>query len=153
VTRAPAVLRELSVWALRLILGAVFIYAAFVKIRQPQVFADGIATYQILPDALVNVFALALPPFEMLLGAWLIAGWRRRSAAFCAAFTLFVFSGAMASARLRGLHVDCACFGAVNPSGAPASESLALARDGLLAAGALILYAAAWLETRRGSSG
>jgi putative oxidoreductase len=133
--------RRLRLLALRLLLGGVFLYAGGVKLASPRAFADGIAAYQILPEACVNVFALALPPFEILLGAWLLIGWRVRSAAFCATCTLLVFLGAIVSARLRGLHVDCACFGADTAGSSFANGPLALVRDGVLAAAALVLYA------------
>jgi putative oxidoreductase len=139
--------------ALRLMLGGVFVYAGLVKMRFPQAFADGVAAYRILPGDWVNGFALTLPPFEVMLGVWLIIGWRLRSAAFCAAVTLLVFLSAIASAHVRGLKVDCACFGAADPRNPTNYGLLALARDGVLTAAALVLYATAWRETRARYSG
>ncbi len=146
-TPAPPVSRWrrlLPLLALRLALAGVFLFAGGVKLGSPRVFADGIAAYQILPEAWVNVFALALPPFEILLGVWLLSGWRTRSAAFCATWTLLVFCGAIASARLRGLRIDCACFGSAPLVGRLTDEPLALVRDGVLTAAASVLYATLW---------
>ena len=150
-TPAPPVPRSrwLPLLAARLVLGGIFLYAGGVKLGSPRAFADGIAAYQILPDAGVNVLALALPPFEMLLGAWLLIGWRVRSAAFCASFTLLVFLGAIASAGLRGLHVDCACFGPAQAGSSSGNGPLALVREVVLTAAALVLYATAWPRRRR----
>ena len=45
----------------RVILGAVFIYASIDKIRNPEAFAKAVYNYQILPDSLINLTAIALP--------------------------------------------------------------------------------------------
>lgn len=124
--------------ALAVVLGAVFIYAAVGKLSSPEDLADGIVAYQLLPVSVVNIVTITLPPFELLLGAWLIAGWRQRSASFCATVTLLVFLGALTSARLRGLHIDCACFGASDPTAH--SFPLEIARDTALIIAAALLY-------------
>src|SRR3954447_23062379 len=60
---------------LRLALGAIFIYAAWVKLRLPwQLFAMSIDSYQLLPPGPVEFLARTLPAFELLLGVALIAG-------------------------------------------------------------------------------
>ena len=134
--------------ALRLILGVIFIYAGVIKARSPAAFADGIAAYRILPEATVNLFALMSPPFEVILGGWLIIGWKQRAAAFGAGVTLLIFLCAVASADARGLHIDCACFGPIDPHGWSARPAVALARDGLLSVIASLLYADAWRHSR-----
>ena len=57
---------------LQFLLGAVFVYAGAVKLRDPLAFADSIATFKILPAFLVNPLALILPPLEVLTGVMLI---------------------------------------------------------------------------------
>lgn len=124
---------------LRWIVGAVFVYAGVLKGLAPQDFADGIAGFQILPPALINVFALSLPPFEILTGALLLLGWRPRAAALSVLLMTAVFASAMAVALLRGLNVDCGCFG----DGGTASRwktGFSLGRDLLLFGAAAFLY-------------
>jgi hypothetical protein len=58
-----------SVW---LVLAALFIYAGAIKFRDPLQFADTIAAFAILPQALINVLALSLPPFEVACGLLLV---------------------------------------------------------------------------------
>ncbi len=136
---------------LRFLLGGVFLYAGVAKARNPQDFADAVASFHLLPAYWINPFALALPPYEILLGAWLLSGWRLRTAAFGASATMLVFLAALASAKMRGLAVDCGCFG----GGAPGNSALALARDVGLALAALAIYASCQASSglKRASSG
>jgi uncharacterized membrane protein YphA (DoxX/SURF4 family) len=118
--------------ALRLILAAVFLYAAWSKLRQPWlVFAMSIDSYQILPPWMVFAVARTLPWLELVLGLLLLAGLYLRYAAPVCALLLLIFYAAMLRAYLSGLGIDCGCFGvgeAVSP--------VTLARDGTLLAGA-----------------
>ena len=132
--------------ALRILLGAVFAYAGAVKIRGAADFADAIAGFRLLPPGLSNLLALGLPPFEILLGGWLIAGWRRRTAAFCALVLCGLFLLALVSAAARGIAVDCGCFGAVAAGSLSAGMSrwLPIVRDFALLAIAGTVYADGW---------
>jgi putative oxidoreductase len=101
---------------LRLALGGVFLYAGATKVTNPQAFADSIATFQMLPPQLINIFALGLPPFEVLIGLMLVTGWNVRAASFAVAGLSVVFGVALGQALIRGLAVDCGCFGSGEPS-------------------------------------
>lgn len=124
--------------AIRIVIGAVFVYAGAVKITGQLDLADAIWSFRVLPRALVTPLALALPPFEILAGALLIAGFR--VGALAVAMATAIFSAAFASTLARGIAVDCGCFGA----GAPAtfaSNLLELVRDLAILAGAVAVYA------------
>lgn len=101
---------------LRLALGGVFLYAGTTKVSNPQDFADSIATFQLLPPQLVNIVALGLPPFEVLLGLMLLSGWKARAASLAVAGLSIAFGVAVGQALIRGLAVDCGCFGSGEPS-------------------------------------
>jgi len=124
--------------ALRVVMGVVFIYAGTVKMASPQDFADSIATFQILPAWAINGAALWLPVLEIGLGGMLILGFWKRTAILGILLLLAVFTLALGQALLRGLPVDCGCFGSNTPS--VWKEWMALTRDTLLFAGALLLY-------------
>lgn len=97
---------------LRVILGLIFVYAAWVKLREPwAMFAIAIDSYQVLPAWAVELVARVLPWFELLLGVLLIAGiWRGVSAA-AASLLLAIFFGLMVRAMAKGMQIDCGCFG------------------------------------------
>jgi uncharacterized membrane protein YphA (DoxX/SURF4 family) len=122
----------------RLLLGAVFIYAAISKIGSPQDFADSIAAYRILPFSVINLLALGLPVFELICGLLVIIGLFLRTAILGILVMLFIFIGALAVALFRGLSVDCGCFGA--HSWLDSNPWISLLRDGILLALALFIY-------------
>jgi len=124
--------------AIRIAIGAAFVYAGIIKLQDPSEFAINIASFQILPNFLISPMALALPPFEIICGALLIAGVWRRAAALGIVVLLTVFLIAIAAALARGLTIDCGCFGTGTPS--RAKMWLDLGRDALLLGGALIAY-------------
>jgi uncharacterized membrane protein YphA (DoxX/SURF4 family) len=127
--------------ALRVALGAVFVYAAWTKLRQPwELFAMSIDAYKVLPDWAVLVVARTLPWAEMVIGLALMAGrWLRFSSA-AASLLLLMFFVLMIRAYLKGMQIDCGCFG---PGDAISLRTLA--RDGSLLAGYLFLT---WMSFR-----
>lgn len=124
--------------AISLVLTAVFIYAGIDKIHDPLQFADNISGFAILPAVLINLLALGLPPFEIGCGLLLLAPWTRRVGALAIAVICVMFFTALASALLRGLTLDCGCFGVGAPSRPRMWGELAL--DVVLLSGALFVY-------------
>ena len=126
------------VLAVSLAMGGIFIYAGIDKIRDPLQFADSIAAFAILPAVFISLIALALPPFEIACGLLLLGPWTRRIGALAITLLSAVFFTALASALLRGLTLDCGCFG----TGAPSRPRmwLELVLDMALFAGALFVY-------------
>jgi uncharacterized membrane protein YphA (DoxX/SURF4 family) len=112
---------------IRLVVGGVFITAGALKIGDSLQFGDKIASFEILPNSLVNLLALGLPVFEILAGMLLIVAWLRGPAALAISIVSGIFLIAIVSALARGLTIDCGCFG----TGAPtrARMWLDLARD------------------------
>jgi uncharacterized membrane protein YphA (DoxX/SURF4 family) len=95
----------------RLAVAAIFLYAAFPKIADPVELARAIANYRLLPDALVVPVAVTLPYIELLVAVMLVLGFVTRAAALVAVVLLAGFTGATAAAVVRGLDIECGCFG------------------------------------------
>jgi uncharacterized membrane protein YphA (DoxX/SURF4 family) len=114
---------------LRLLLAAVFLYAAYTKLRQSWlVFAMSIDAYQLLPEWAVLTLGRTIPWLELLLGLLLAAGVALRYVAAAATILLGAFFGVMLHAYIQGMGIDCGCFGLgekISP--------LTLTRDGLFA--------------------
>jgi uncharacterized membrane protein YphA (DoxX/SURF4 family) len=129
---------------LRTVLGAVFVYAGYVKLRDPwQLFAAGIASYEILPMWAVKITAQALPWFEVLIGLLLMAGRWFRTSTVATSFLLLVFFSSMVRAFAQGKEINCGCFGP--------NELISvwtLLRDGSMLAGALFLTFMAFRNRR-----
>lgn len=98
----------------RLVVGALFVYAGVVKIAEPLDFAENIANYQLVGQSLSFLAALVLPWLEVFSGAFLIAGIRRRAAALLVSLMLGAFILLTLITIVRGLNVDCGCFGALS---------------------------------------
>jgi uncharacterized membrane protein YphA (DoxX/SURF4 family) len=130
---------------LRIALGAVFMYAAYSKLRQSWLlFALSIDSYQMLPEWAVYAVARTLPWFELALGVLLVAGVWLRYLSIVAAAILAAFFTVMLVSYFRGGGIDCGCFGV-----GEALSAQTLARDGLLLAAAVTIAVSAWRTTRR----
>jgi uncharacterized membrane protein YphA (DoxX/SURF4 family) len=97
---------------LRIALGAVFVYAAWVKLNTPwQLFAGAIADYKILPDWAVNPLARTLPWAELAIGLLVATGFVLRTAASACSLLLLVFFSLMVRAFVSHQEISCGCFG------------------------------------------
>lgn len=121
---------------LRLFLGGLFVYAAFSKVADPTGFAMSVRGYKIVPFALSNLFALSVSWTELLAGVMLILGLWTRKAAGAIAILLAMFIAAIAMVLVRGMVVDCGCFG---EGGSSTSWLLIVRNLGLLIAAILII--------------
>jgi len=111
-TSSPNKVLRITTVVLRVVVGLVFIYAAYVKLRDPwALFAMSIDSYGILPLRWVEFVARTLPWFEALLGVVLISGYFQRLATGTGTLLILGFIGAMAWAKLHGKQIDCGCFG------------------------------------------
>lgn len=82
------------------------------KLRHPSQFAKNIRTYQIVPERLVFPMAVYVPWLELTLGVVLLAGFWAREALAVVLMLFDVFLIANLAALVRGIEVDCGCFGA-----------------------------------------
>jgi uncharacterized membrane protein YphA (DoxX/SURF4 family) len=122
-------------------LGTLFVDAAWHKIASPSSFALDVATYDILPLALVNPTAITLPWIEAVAGVLLLLGLRTRAAAILVSGMMTLFLIALALALGRGLDMSCGCFASQGAKEDPIS-SLTVARDlAWLALSLLVLVA------------
>jgi uncharacterized membrane protein YphA (DoxX/SURF4 family) len=137
-------MRRYATLLLRVTIGAVFLYAAYTKLRDPwALFAMSVDSYKILPEWAVLVVARSLPWFELALGVMLISGLALRYASVVAAGLLGVFFTLMVVSYARGLTIDCGCFG---PGEALGPKSVL--RDGTLLSLAIVLVVLAMLPAR-----
>lgn len=110
VQRKETVERVLE-WALRLVLGGIFLWAGVLKAKDPMVFAEQIRGYQLIGDPLVAATALALPWLEILTGLGVMVRRLYLGSLLILAGMLTVFAVALGSAWIRGLDITCGCFG------------------------------------------
>ena len=122
----------------RIVLGGLFVYAGAVKALAPLDFAQGIRNYQLVGQSLSFIAALVLPWLEILAGAFLVAGVWKRGAALVVSGLLVFFIILTAVTMIRGLDIDCGCFGAIDRK---AGLSVLLEDLGMLVLGLALLFA------------
>jgi uncharacterized membrane protein YphA (DoxX/SURF4 family) len=142
----------------RIALAVVFIAAAYAKLK-PQtdmpwsaasvktslsMFAMQVDSYQLLNGSQVNLAAHWLPPFELLLGLWLLSGVAVRWSSLLSTILLAGFFSLMVRTFALGLEINCGCFGPGERLG-----PRTLLRDGSLLALSLVVTAGAFLHSRR----
>ena len=96
---------------LRVVVAIIFLYTGMIKLQNPGEFAVSIQNYQIIPVALTNLIAIILPWIEIFSGCLLIFGVYSRASAVILSILTGIFIIAMFSAYLRGLNIDCGCYG------------------------------------------
>lgn len=119
-----------QVWGARcaVILGLIFVYAAWGKITDPSSFAESIYHYKIVPVWMANLTAVTLPWVELAAGICLVVGiWQRPGALLIGGMLLF-FIALLAVTWARGIDLDCGCI----PGAAPRSAPQAILEDALM---------------------
>ena len=125
----------------RLVLGAVLFAAGWLKAFKFDEAQMAVRAYEVLPITLANVLGVILPWFEIAVALLLILGVAVRPAAFASGILMLLFIAAITQAGLRGLSIDCGCFGgggAVEPGKTKYLQEIA--RDFALFLLALYLY-------------
>jgi uncharacterized membrane protein YphA (DoxX/SURF4 family) len=102
--------------ATRATLGSVFIFSGITKLPDLNTLIWEINQYHILPNSLATAFGYVLPPLELTLGIFLIAGLFLRVSASVSGLLVLSFIIAHITAMARGLEINyCGCFGAAVP--------------------------------------
>jgi uncharacterized membrane protein YphA (DoxX/SURF4 family) len=130
----------------RLVLGGVLLAAGGLKVFKPTESANAVAAYKLMPTELAHLIGYALPWLEVAIALLLIFGIMVRPAAVVSGVIMVVFIGAIASVWVRGMLIDCGCFGGggeIDPSLASQVRRtyfIEIMRDLGLALTALYLY-------------
>lgn len=106
----------------RLVLGGVLVVSGGLKVTSPAVSARAVRAFQILPFELAGYVGYALPIIEILVGLLLILGLFTRASAAVGGLLMVAFVIGIASAWMRGLSIDCGCFGGGGTIGASQTQ-------------------------------
>jgi uncharacterized membrane protein YphA (DoxX/SURF4 family) len=141
--RSWATLRPWLSTVLRVSLGAVWIAAGASKVTDLAGSVRSVRAYQALPEWAVPLVGAGLPFIEIALGVLLVVGFGVRFGAIVSAALLVVFIAGIVSASVRGLQIDCGCFGGGGAlkAGEQTRYGAEIARDiGLLAMSAAVAW-------------
>lgn len=124
------------------VLSCVLGWAAVGKLGRFREFVRQVAAYRLLPAALVRLAAVLVVAGELATAVLLVPPATRPIGAGLATLLLAVFLAAQGSALVRGLEIDCGCFGgsdelaAIGPATVTRTALLLLLAVGSDAAGA-----------------
>ena len=125
----------------RIALGALFVFSGALKALDPGEFAKEVQRYNLLPWIGCVLLALYLPWLEILAGLVLVLKIFEKGALLVITLLLVIFTLALASAMVRGLNIDCGCFGKALES---TGTTLPLVRNLLL----LLVAGLLWRENK-----
>ena len=95
---------------LRVVLGAILLFAGINKLMGFSIFAINVDSYQMLPIGLVKPISYLIVSAEITLGIVLIIGYYSRGAGILSMFLFLIFAVALTNALLRKLTItDCGC--------------------------------------------
>ncbi|MEN3045764.1 MAG: MauE/DoxX family redox-associated membrane protein [Candidatus Hydrothermales bacterium] len=95
---------------IEILLGLLFIYSGYTKIKNIHEFAFTVAKYGILPLNFINLFSLVMPFLELFSGFFLIFGILKRGAYLVLIKLIFIFTLAIIYVFIRGKTFECGCF-------------------------------------------
>jgi uncharacterized membrane protein YphA (DoxX/SURF4 family) len=95
----------------RLIVGGVLLVAGALKVIDLQSSVAAVRAYEIVPAWLDRPIGWVLPFLELGLGLLLLLGLFTRTVALVSGLLIVVFTVAVIWAAVRGLSIDCGCFG------------------------------------------
>jgi putative oxidoreductase len=159
---APLTFRRIIIWLGRIVLGGIFIYAGYSKIFFPNRFlwplpmlkfsvlanlsnfGFEVESYKMLSPAGVSFVAHTLPFAEVLLGLFLLIGWRLKIWGTMVSLILLGFVAVVTRAYLLHMDINCGCFAAPEPV-----SIKKIVEDSAMAALAIAMTVFAFQEARR----
>lgn len=131
---------------IRLGLAAIWVWAGWSKLSDPNEFVRAVRAYDATPEWLSQAIGYGLPVLEMMLALLLLLGLVTRVAATLSALLFLVFLVGLVQAAARGIKLDCGCFGGGGATDGATSYTLDILRDvGLLV---LAVYLVLWPITK-----
>ena len=101
----------LTIRVCQIAIGILMAWAGLAKIGDLRSFAEQLHNFRMMPVPLENLVAMSLPWVELLAALALIFGVRARAGAMLVTGLMVVFTVAVAAAMVRGLDIECGCFG------------------------------------------
>jgi uncharacterized membrane protein YphA (DoxX/SURF4 family) len=148
-TALPSSETHLLAPILRIAIGALFVLAGLAKIADPIGFLAAIIAYRLpLSVTSVKLAAVILPWLEVVTGLTLASGIWLDAGLIAASALSILFLAVASQAAIRGLSIQCGCFGSLSERMPSFMNSLpfVLARDFALAAATVAL---AWNYLRQ----
>jgi protein-disulfide isomerase/uncharacterized membrane protein YphA (DoxX/SURF4 family) len=132
--------------AVRVVLGAVWLWAGLSKLNSPRAFVQTVRAYDATPEWLSRAIGYGLPVLEICIGILLVVGVVVRLAAAVSAVLFLIFLIGVVQAAARGIKLECGCFSHGGLTVGATSYTLDILRDIVLLIAAV--YLVVWSTTR-----
>jgi methylamine utilization protein MauE len=119
---------------LRLSVGVVIFSAGLIKVIYPMELEPLLEALSIPAKRLAMYIRIIIPVLEILLGTWLILGYRAGMALTIVVSLLVIFTATLIIAKRKGYDNNCACFGGIDGS---RMGAVVFMRNAVLAGGAI----------------
>jgi uncharacterized membrane protein YphA (DoxX/SURF4 family) len=100
----------------RLVLGILFLWAAFYKLNAPAEFAQSLENYKVFDERISRFIAVFIPFLEVILGIFLIFGIWLKETFILTVLLYIIFDIMIFQAYLRDLDISCGCFSSSSSS-------------------------------------
>jgi uncharacterized membrane protein YphA (DoxX/SURF4 family) len=98
-------------FAFRIALGGIFLTAGLAKISDPVQFLQTLREFDFFPEFCIRFIAVYIPWLEFVLGFFMLLGLLYRTSALLLTAINILFILAILSVLIRGMEIDCGCFG------------------------------------------
>lgn len=105
---------KIFLFSLRFFVGLVFIIAGIIKIIAPVEFFEAVMNYKIFGEFISQIIAVVIPWLELIIGLLIIFEVYIKENLLLYLVLLLSFNILIASAIIRGLNINCGCFGTEN---------------------------------------
>jgi putative oxidoreductase len=95
----------------RIVLGGLFLISGIAKVLDPIRFLFTLRDFRLFPGIIEPWLALFLPWFEVVLGLFMVLGLFLRTCSLLLGILNVTFMAAILSVIVRGIEIDCGCFG------------------------------------------
>ena len=132
------------VFLVRVLLGTIFIFAGYFKVIDPESFGKVIAKYDILHGIIIPYTALIVPYLEVIIGLFMLSGYKVRASAFISIILLLLFISFISINLIKGNIFECGCI-EIKILGIRLNEKIGIAvilRDILFLAAAILVFRA-----------
>jgi hypothetical protein len=116
-----------------MIVAAVLLFTGLIHAAQPYFFIHTIASYRLLSADVSGLLGLWLPYLQIVLAVCIGIRIAEKVALCMAAGVFTTFALAQTAVLMRGLEIDCGCFGFVAHAVSPGSVALPIALAGVCA--------------------
>jgi len=96
---------------LTVLAGCFFVFSGLLHASNPYFFMHSVASYRIVPESIVGMIGLFLPHLLIVVGVCLCFDWMIETVLPVALVIAVVFIAAQLTVLVRGMKIDCGCFG------------------------------------------